>query len=65
MYQERTSKCDIWYMKNGSKVYVGQKCHLRPLASETTSQSKILGLAAEEFISYKCKLVDMSRQHTS
>jgi len=66
MHQKRTSKRTMsgtW--RAAGKVYVNQESHLRPLASETTSQGKILGLTAERFVSYTHKQVDMSRQHTS
>lgn len=59
MHQKRTSKRTMsgtW--RAASKVYVNQESHLRPLASETTSQSKILRLAVERFVSHTHKEMD-------
>jgi hypothetical protein len=45
-------------MENGKKnVHVNQEGQLRPLASEATSQSKILGLAVESIVSHIQKSV--------
>lgn len=46
-----TTRKIIDYGEWGKYVKVNQENHLRPLASKTTGQSKILGLAAGRFVS--------------